>query len=436
LAQTLGRPFRPFPWTTFAVFGGNGFLMIYGQQLKLKFTKRWKAKASLTTGIPDGSTFRGISCDPNFPNHAAPSPQRLLGGDHRAVDTKPGNTPGPIPCWRPDCSHAQRGDSAGAMHQSFQRPSTASEGEGSSRVRRLAEDWPWPISNFRLGPYQRGVAPEDHRTSSRGYDAGGGVTTAPEEKEIQVATGRLVPDGSTMRVTIAIRPKPSGASWHNLNSALGERAMTIVSSERKMGDIDLDRAKAKVRALEAKAKKLTRKLGNVIHRRPELDPTGNGYYGQEMGEALSNLEHACLCLEAVYAEAKPTTPNVPTERSGPESDMAFWGLCPHCFHNDGCLNIGPSHFQVCHQCKTCWNLGANLFSAWRHEDEETWKKNAELLYTYKEVSPVYFHAEVQPGYEGYVVHRLPDGSYGLKYQIPTQEEKAEFDSKVCQDIAF
>ena len=71
----------------------------------------------------------------------------------------------------------------------------------------------------------------------------------------------------------------------------------------------------------------------------------------------------------------------------PEID--YFGGCPECTKNDGHLNIGRSHWYVCHKHKTTWCVGANLFSAWRHESEEQWKKNAQLLMGYREVEPLH-----------------------------------------------
>jgi hypothetical protein len=62
---------------------------------------------------------------------------------------------------------------------------------------------------------------------------------------------------------------------------------------------------------------------------------------------------------------------------------AHFGVCPECGKNDGYLNIGKHHFFVCHQHKSAWSVGWNLFSSWREETEEDWKKNEELLNEYR-----------------------------------------------------
>lgn len=62
-----------------------------------------------------------------------------------------------------------------------------------------------------------------------------------------------------------------------------------------------------------------------------------------------------------------------------------FGVCPVCYESDGYLNIGRNHLFVCHHHKVSWNVGSNLFSSWREENEVDWKRNAELLADYKEV---------------------------------------------------
>ena len=61
----------------------------------------------------------------------------------------------------------------------------------------------------------------------------------------------------------------------------------------------------------------------------------------------------------------------------------YFGVCPVCGKTDGCLNVNRSHWFVCHKHKIAWNVGDNLFSAWRREDEATWQENDKLLRTYQ-----------------------------------------------------
>jgi len=66
----------------------------------------------------------------------------------------------------------------------------------------------------------------------------------------------------------------------------------------------------------------------------------------------------------------------------------YFGVCPTCGKNDGYLNVGKTHWFVCHEHKVRWNVGSNLFSSWRHEDEETWHRNAEDIRGYTEITEV------------------------------------------------
>lgn len=66
----------------------------------------------------------------------------------------------------------------------------------------------------------------------------------------------------------------------------------------------------------------------------------------------------------------------------------YFGGCPECGGNDGYLNIGRGHWFICHEHKTAWHIGSNLFSSWKEESEEEWKRNAELISDYKEVKPI------------------------------------------------
>jgi hypothetical protein len=72
----------------------------------------------------------------------------------------------------------------------------------------------------------------------------------------------------------------------------------------------------------------------------------------------------------------------------PEEDDYF-GLCPVCHRNDGALNYHRSHFIVCHEHRKYWWIGSNLFSNWREETEEDWKRTADVLDGYEEVEPYY-----------------------------------------------
>ena len=65
------------------------------------------------------------------------------------------------------------------------------------------------------------------------------------------------------------------------------------------------------------------------------------------------------------------------------------GDCPKCGRNDGFLNIYKSHWFVCKRHKMKWYAGYDLFSDWRDETEEDWKRNEKILSQYQEVRPKY-----------------------------------------------
>jgi len=72
---------------------------------------------------------------------------------------------------------------------------------------------------------------------------------------------------------------------------------------------------------------------------------------------------------------------------GKEVDDYFGG-CQCCGKNDGFLNIGSSHWFVCHEHKEKWCVGANLFSPWRSENKEDWQRNQEIIKYYHEVNEI------------------------------------------------
>src|SRR5262245_4997334 len=63
----------------------------------------------------------------------------------------------------------------------------------------------------------------------------------------------------------------------------------------------------------------------------------------------------------------------------------YFGDCPKCGDNDGYLNVGRVHFFVCHAHKLWWCVGSNLFSSWKDEDEDEWRKNDATLRTFRGV---------------------------------------------------
>jgi hypothetical protein len=47
------------------------------------------------------------------------------------------------------------------------------------------------------------------------------------------------------------------------------------------------------------------------------------------------------------------------------------------------VNVFKTHYGYCSNCMTCWEIGTNLFSSWKDEDDERWKNNANFLKNYK-----------------------------------------------------
>ena len=48
----------------------------------------------------------------------------------------------------------------------------------------------------------------------------------------------------------------------------------------------------------------------------------------------------------------------------------YFGVCPQCHKNDGCINVGRSHWFYCKEHRVKWCVGANLFSSWRYQTED------------------------------------------------------------------
>jgi hypothetical protein len=67
-----------------------------------------------------------------------------------------------------------------------------------------------------------------------------------------------------------------------------------------------------------------------------------------------------------------------------------FGNCPHCRRQPLFRNVRSTHYACCDHCRVFWEVGSNLFSAWRYEPEAWWKENAATLDTYREVEPFFF----------------------------------------------
>jgi hypothetical protein len=65
---------------------------------------------------------------------------------------------------------------------------------------------------------------------------------------------------------------------------------------------------------------------------------------------------------------------------------SYDGDCPYCGESFY-LNVWKYQFGYCEKHEVRWPIGYNIFSSWQHEDEETWRRNAEQISTYREVGP-------------------------------------------------
>ena len=69
----------------------------------------------------------------------------------------------------------------------------------------------------------------------------------------------------------------------------------------------------------------------------------------------------------------------------------YFGGCPECGGTHGCYSIGRDHWYVCHDHRTKWDVGSNLFSSWKTQTEAERRKNAEMLAGYTEVLSLHTH---------------------------------------------
>ena len=72
----------------------------------------------------------------------------------------------------------------------------------------------------------------------------------------------------------------------------------------------------------------------------------------------------------------------------PVNTEHYFGACPKCGNENGFMNIGRNHWNVCDAHKTKWPIGSNLFSCWLEESTEDWERNAKVLDGYEEVEPL------------------------------------------------
>jgi hypothetical protein len=66
-----------------------------------------------------------------------------------------------------------------------------------------------------------------------------------------------------------------------------------------------------------------------------------------------------------------------------EEGHDYFGLCPYCGKTDGCHSVGRDHWYVCHEHKTKWLIGSNLFSTWRDLTEDERRRNRRIFDEYR-----------------------------------------------------
>lgn len=74
-----------------------------------------------------------------------------------------------------------------------------------------------------------------------------------------------------------------------------------------------------------------------------------------------------------------------TDAAGSRDFDAHFGVCPLCLNSGVMRNIGRTHVMACDEHRVRWNVGSNLFSAWRNEPESLHRENAALLESYTDV---------------------------------------------------
>ena len=69
----------------------------------------------------------------------------------------------------------------------------------------------------------------------------------------------------------------------------------------------------------------------------------------------------------------------------------YFAGCPKCGESDGYLNVWREHWAICHEHRTKWAIGSNLFPLGQDENMEVWEQNADELSYYRLVEPSLQH---------------------------------------------
>lgn len=72
-----------------------------------------------------------------------------------------------------------------------------------------------------------------------------------------------------------------------------------------------------------------------------------------------------------------------------------FGACTKCYSasNIKPFNYFKNNYLACEKCKTYWYVGT-IFSSWRHESHELWRKNAKKYGKYEEISDCSIYQDI------------------------------------------
>jgi hypothetical protein len=119
--------------------------------------------------------------------------------------------------------------------------------------------------------------------------------------------------------------------------------------------------------------------------------------------------------------------------------MNQFGLCPFCFEQDSCANMGSEHWFYCKTHKVKWCPGTNLLSSWKRETEDQQRKAWEALGMegFKEVRPAAYSAEERKDEER--ANRIDFEEYvelhkDLPIAMPFEIEYELFDGTIRQGL--
>ena len=99
-----------------------------------------------------------------------------------------------------------------------------------------------------------------------------------------------------------------------------------------------------------------------------------------------------LIQQVMWTESEDT---MTTETAFDRMAPSVFGNCPECGAYDGYLNVGKLQYAICISCRTAWCMGSNPDGSWLDETERDFRRNREMLATYRHVTPVFMCAVAQ-----------------------------------------